>query len=294
MTHKRRMFPPTSMLVAFEAVARTGSFTLAAKELSLTQSAISRQVRALEKQLDCALLVRSNRRVKLTTPGQEYVDDIRAALRTIRDATIKVITKRPDNVLRIATLPTFGTRWLMPRIADFVAKNPEITLNFTTRIGRFDLVADNLDLAIYHGSPDWPNVNCTLLMNETLVPVVSLAIAKDNGIKSPKDILRFKLLSLHSRPEAWENWFEAQGIHGSENSGMSFEHFSTLSQACIAGVGVALMPEFLIEPELERQDLVRVGPRIQNDSAYYVALPVGRGPSKAAEMFKTWLLEEVN
>jgi LysR family glycine cleavage system transcriptional activator len=95
-----------------------------------------------------------------------------------------------------------------------------------------------------------------------------------------------------SRPSAWKNWFKSQGITVAKEPGMSFEHFSTLSQACIAGIGVALMPEFLIEPELERQDLVQVGASVVNVSAYYVAQPVRRVPNKAADLFKSWLLEE--
>lgn len=150
MKHQRRFIPSTSALTAFESVARTGSFTLAAQELSLTQSAVSRQVRGLEEQLDCALFDRNSRKVELTEAGRLYVGEVGQALQTIRDATIQVVTKRSEKVLNVAILPTFGTRWLMPRISRFVANYPDITLNFTTRIGRFDFIADDLDIAIYH------------------------------------------------------------------------------------------------------------------------------------------------
>ncbi|MGR3659722.1 MAG: LysR family transcriptional regulator [Paracoccaceae bacterium] len=292
MKNQRRLIPSTSALAALEAVARTGSFTLAAQELSLTQSAVSRQVKGLEEQLDCALFDRTSRKVELTDAGQHYVGEIQQALQIIRDATIQVVTKRQEQVLNIAVLPTFGTRWLMPRISRFVAKYPNVTLNFTTRIGRFDFITDDLDVAIYHGFPDWPNVKCTLLMNETLVPVASHDFKKTNTITSPQDLLQFQLLSMHSRPSAWQNWFKSQGISVSQEAGMSFEHFSTLSQACLAGIGVALIPEFLIELELERQDLVQIGARVQSESAYYVAQPMQRNPNKAADLFKFWLLEE--
>lgn len=292
MKNQRRLIPSTSALTSLEAVARTGSFTLAAQELSLTQSAVSRQVRGLEEQLDRALFDRNSRKVELTEAGHLYVAEVQRALQVIRDATIQVVTKRQEQVLNIAFLPTFGTRWLMPRISGFVAQYPDITLNFTSRIGRFDFITDNLDVAIYHGSPDWPNVKCTLLMNETIVPVVSRAFRDEHTINTPHDLLRIQHLSMHSRPSAWKNWFKSQGISITNESGMSFEHFSTLSQACIAGIGVALMPEFLMESELERQDLVQVGASIVNESAYYVAQPVQRAPNKAADLFKSWLLEE--
>lgn len=292
MKHQRRLIPSTSALVAFESVARTGSFTLAAQELSLTQSAVSRQVRGLEELLDCALFDRNSRKVELTEAGRLYVGEVQQALQIIRDATIQVVTKRPEKVLNVAILPTFGTRWLMPRISGFVAKYPDITLNFTTRIGRFDFIADDLDIAIYHGLPDWPNVNCTLLMSETVVPVASPVFRDANEISSPQDLLSVQRLSMHSRPTAWKNWFKSQDIDLSNNSGMFFEQFSTMSQACVAGIGVALMPEFLIEPELKKQELVRIGASVVNDSAYYVAQPVQHGLNKTAELFKEWLLFE--
>lgn len=156
MQNQRRLIPSTSALTALEAIARTGSFTLAAQELSLTQSAVSRQIRGLEDQLDCVLFERNSRRVELTEVGHLYVDEIQRALQVIRDATIQVVTKRQEQVLNVAILPTFGTRWLMPRISGFVAKYPDITLNFTTRIGRFDFIADDLDVAIYHACRTGP------------------------------------------------------------------------------------------------------------------------------------------
>lgn len=292
MKNQRRFIPSTSALIAFEAVAKTGSFTLAAQELSLTQSAVSRQVRGLEEQLDCALFDRNNRMVELTEAGHLYFGEVRRALQIIRDATLQVVTKRPEQVLNVAILPTFGTRWLMPRISGFVAKYPDVTLNFATRIGQFDFIANDIDVAIYHGSPDWPNVKCTLLMNETIIPVGSKAFGDEHTSGNPQDLLGAERLSMHSRPSAWKNWFKSQGIDIVKETGMSFEHFSTLSQACIAGIGVALMPKFLIEPELERQDLVQVGASLVNESAYYVAQPVQRTPNKVADLFTSWLLEE--
>lgn len=292
MKNQRRLIPSTSALAALEAVARCGSFTLAAQELSLTQSAVSRQVRGLEAQLDCALFKRSNRKVELTVAGHLYVGEVQQALQIIRDATLKTIAKGQDQVLNIAILPTFGTRWLMPRISGFVAQYPDITLNFTTRIGRFDFSADGLDIAIYHGLPDWPDVDCTLLMRETVVPVVSPSFRRDNPVATPRDLLRLPRLSMHSRPTAWLNWFQAQGITLEEENGMSFEHFATLSQACIAGVGVALMPGFLIEPELARRVLVQIGQSVVNDSAYYVARPAKLPGNTAARLFEQWLMKE--
>ncbi len=275
----RQFIPSTAELLAFDAVARLGSFSLAAKELSLTQSAVSRQVAALEAALRAKLFDRSNRRVTLTKTGRQYADEISQALRIIRDATLQIVTNRQDQVLNIAVLPTFGTRWLMPRISGFVAQHPDITLNFTTRIGQFDFTSQGLDIAIYHGLPDWEGVDCTLIMAETMVPV---AAADFSG-----RIEDAQKLTLHSRPDAWQNF------GGNTGAGMTFEHFATLSQACIVGIGVALMPEFLIEPELARGDLKAVGDRFVNDAAYYIAEPQKPAQNAAAEKFKNWVLAQV-
>ncbi len=228
----------------------------------------------------------------LTRIGKSYVDRVRPALGGIRDATFDVVSGQRDNVLRIATLPTFGTRWLMPRIGGFVASHPDITLNFTTRIGAFDLVADDLDLAICHGRPDWPGIECVRLLDEVVVPVLSRTLLAGGAIESAVDILRFQLLSLHSRPDAWDRWFAAEGVETNVKEGMSFEHIASLSQACIAGVGVALVPEFLIEAELKRGDLVRVGAPLSDDTAYYVAVPSEHAGNRLAGQFRSWLLKE--
>jgi DNA-binding transcriptional LysR family regulator len=292
MTYQRRFIPTTSALIAFEAVARNGSFTRAAEEMALTQSAVSRQVRALEEQLDCVLFERGNRQVSLTDAGRRYATEISKALMTIRDASIQVSGDGHNQVLNLAILPTFGTRWLMPRIPRFVARHPGITLKFATRIGRFDFAADGLDAAIYHGLPDWPGVRCTLMMREVVVPVASPEFVARNPCMAPADLLKYPRLAMKSRPDAWRKWFESNGIEARDDTGMSFEQFSTVAQACIGGMGVALMPEMLITRELDMRELVPVGKGVLNDEAYYFAEPVRNNPSRAAEHFRQWLLDE--
>lgn len=294
MTYRRRLIPSTSALIAFEAVARNGSFTKAAQEMSLTQSAVSRTVQALEEQLGYRLFDRNGRRVELTDAGRSYAREISQALMTIRDATIKLVSNRQDQVLNLAILPTFGTRWLMPRIPRFVSRHPGITLNFTSRIGQFDFAAENLDAAIYHGRPDWPGVQCTLLMREAVVPVASPEFVAQNAGLSPGALLRLPRLAMKSRPTAWARWFERHGFEAPEGAGMSFEHFSTLAQACIAGMGIALMPEFLIARELDQRELIPVGESVMNDEAYYFAEPALRNSNAAAALFRQWLLDELD
>jgi DNA-binding transcriptional LysR family regulator len=126
------------MLMAFDAAARAGSFTAAAQELNVTQGAVSRQISALENQLGIQLFERDHKPLRLTTVGKVYAAEIHTALQSIRNASLAAITKPQTGILNLAILPTFGTRWLMPRFPSFLEKNPEITVNFVTKLSPCD------------------------------------------------------------------------------------------------------------------------------------------------------------
>lgn len=293
MSQPRRLLPSTSALAAFEAVARRGSFTEAAEELSLTQGAVSRQIRQLEDQLGAALFERTSRHVELTPQGRLYAEAVGGALQTIRQASIRVMAGSGHQVLRLAVLPTFGSRWLMPRISSFLRANPGITLDLVSRIGRIDLKAEGIDAAIQNGAMDWPGAVCLPLMSENLIPVASPAFLRDHPITRPEDMAGLPLLHLHSRPEAWSEWFRAQGLARPRGPGMLLEQFSAAAQACIGGVGLGLMPDFLIRPELEAGDMVAVGPSMPNRQGYYLVYPNEALPGAPAERFRDWLLAEL-
>jgi DNA-binding transcriptional LysR family regulator len=290
----RRLLPSTSALAAFESVARLGSFSAAADELALTQGAISRQISGLEEQLGISLFDRSSRGVALTEPGRAYAKAIGAALSQIRAASLQAMTKRHGDTLNLAMLPTFGTRWLLPRIPRFVAAHPEITLNFATRIGIFDFERDGLDVAIHIGQPNWPGADCTFLMDEMVAPVCSPAFLAANPVHEPADLMKLPLLHMASRPGGWAHFFESLGVDGVPAQGMRFEQFSSVGQACSAGLGVALMPLFLIESELKNGDLVQALPReVRSPSSYYVVAPITRMDFRPIALFRAWLIEEV-
>ncbi|MDO1584268.1 LysR family transcriptional regulator [Rhizobium oryzicola] len=290
----RRLLPSTSALAAFESVARLGSFSGAADELSLTQGAISRQISGLEEQLGILLFERSSKGVSLTEPGRAYAKAIGAALSQIRAASLQVMTKRHGDTLNLAMLPTFGTRWLLPRIPRFVAKHPEITLNFATRIGIFDFERDGIDFAIHIGQPDWPGAECTFLMDEMVAPVACPSFLAANPISAPADLLALPLLHMASRPGAWAQFFESQGVTGAPGEGMRFEQFANVAQACGAGLGVALMPLFLIEAELRSGELVQaLSLQVRSPSSYYAVAPITKMEFRPVALFRAWLLEEV-
>ncbi|ESX39212.1 LysR family transcriptional regulator [Mesorhizobium sp. LSHC432A00] len=289
MNVQRRLLPSTSALAAFEAVARLGSFTAAAQELDLTQGAVSRQIALLEEQFGRRLFERDSRNVRLSTAGEIYAEAVRAALGQLRDAALGLMSNRHSGMLNLAILPTFGTRWLMPLIPDFVAENPDITINFVTRIGRFDFARERLDAAIHHRSEEH-----TSELRETVMPVVSPDFLASRDITTAADISRLPLLHMATRPGAWGEWFEEQGLSAPIGPGMQFEQFGTVAQACMAGLGVALLPQVLIAGELQRGQLVQApGQPMQSRSAYYLVVPNDKRGHPPVVSFRDWLLGQV-
>lgn len=287
----RRHLPNMPALLAFDAVARTGSFTAAGNDLALTQSAVSRQVAQLETQLGVSLLTRHTRRTDLTDAGRLYATRVRSALDLLGQGALEALGQAPERGLRLAILPTFGTRWLMPRIPRFVRRHPDVTLHFSTRIGQFDLAAEGIDAAIHSGRGDWSGARLTLLMDEYLMPVASPEMRSTPLSTAP-------LLGLTSRPSAWSDWWGSQGLPDTPpRASMRFEQISTLAQAAAAGMGVALLPAFLIRPELESGALEQMGDETRSGYGYYFAEPAtGVAPAlrQTVNQLREWLITETD
>ena len=289
----RRFLPPLPLLSAFEAAARLGSFTAAAQELDLTQGAVSRQIRALEDLIGTPLFHREKQRVRLTTAGENYAAEIREALKRIATATIGFRANPAGGTLNLAILPTFGVRWLAPRLPAFQQAHPGITINLHTRLNPFDFEFESIDAAIHYGANHWPGACTALLMTETVVPACSAAFRAAHGITSARDLTRTPLLHLASRPDAWDQWFRANGVAGDNAPGMLFDQFAMAAQGASAGLGVALLPRFLIERELASGELVIAIDRpMTSEGAYYLAWPPTREDYPPLAAFREWLVRE--
>jgi LysR family glycine cleavage system transcriptional activator len=294
MSIPKRFLPPMHVLIAFEAAARLGSFTAAAGELNLTQSAVSRQIRLLEEILGAELFVRERQTVRLTQAGSTYAQELSDALRRIANATLGFKANPHGGTLNLAILPTFGTRWLAPRLPEFVAAYPGITINLLTRLQPFDFQMENVDAAIHYGLPDWPGANLDFLMSETVVPACSSALREHYQFQTAADLLKAPLLHLVSRPDAWERWFNANGVDNVKIHGMLLDQFALITQAAISSLGIALLPSFLFKQELDRGDLVvALGSPCPNTEAYYLACPAGRCDYPPLIAFRQWLQEEI-
>lgn len=289
----RRFLPSLPLLAAFEAAARTGSITQAASELSLTQSAVSRQIKALEGQLGVELFVREKQKIRLTLGGQVYAREVREALGKISNASLNLLADPAGGTLTLAVPPTFGARWLVPRIPRFLERHPQVSLNILSRLTRFDFRQDVIDAAIHFGAPPWSGAEMALLRTETVVPVCAPALAARHRFREPCDIREAPLLHLTSRPDAWEHWMRRHGVDDRAVYGMLFDQFSTLFEAAAAGLGVALLPEFLFEEDLRNGRIVAALPLPhQASDAYYLCWPDDREAHRPLALFRDWLLEE--
>ena len=294
MLGPRRFLPSLSHLQAFEAAARTGSVTTAARELNLTQSAVSRQIKALEDQLEVELFHRERQTIRLTPGGETYAREVRDALRKIGTASMNLRANPHGGTLNLAILPTFGTRWLAPRLPDFLKENPGITLNLTTRLTVFDFALEPMDAAIHIGSGQWRGAETVLLRHEIVVPACSPELASQYDFREAADLRRAPLLHITTRPDAWERWLRQHGVPDEHVHGMLFDQFATLAQVARSGLGVALLPVFLIEDELRTGQLVRALPdgEMQSAESYYLAWPHERAAHPPLVAFRDWLLAQ--
>jgi LysR family glycine cleavage system transcriptional activator len=196
--------------------------------------------------------------------------------------------------LNLAVLPTFGTRWLIPRMGGFTARHPAISINLSARLIPFDFQEEPFDAAIHHGEPYWPGAICEHLMDEDVVPVVSPAYKRKLGLVGARDLVRATLLQQATRPMLWADWFKAAGIDEVDAlRGPRFEQFSMVAQAAVAGLGVALVPRFLAAEEVsEGKLLVLRSHTLSGTGGYYLVYPESRAQAPLVRSFREWILAE--
>jgi DNA-binding transcriptional LysR family regulator len=294
MIAPRRFLPSVPALQALEAVDRLGSATAAAEELSLTQSAVSRQMQALEAQLGVTLLSRARRQLELTPAGTRYAADIRAALQQIAQASLNLQSDPGGGAVNLAILPSFGMRWLVPRLPRFAAAHPEVTINMTTRLEQFNFASQPFDAAITFGDGKWPGTRRLHLADETVVPVAHPALLAGKDIRAAQDLLRLPLLHIQTRPRAWPQWFTANGVESTTITGTYYDQFTTIIQAALHGLGVALLPDYLIGADLSEGRLaIAVGGPTRSAGAYWLVWPEDKDADKGLCRFRDWLAVEM-
>lgn len=290
----RRKIPSTTALICFEAAARHESFTKAAQELSLTQGAVCRQIGGLEEFLNVELFRRSRRGVKLTEAGLSYSRRVATQLDAVERDTLSVMGQQGANVIELAVVPTFGTQWLLPRLKDFQQRHPDVTVNLTNRTRPFLFADTNFDAAIYFGDADWSGTQSHRLMGENPVPVCSPSLLGKHEKLDPQTIAQLPLLQQTTRPYAWRQWFNSLEMNVARDmTGPRYELFSMLAQAAMHEMGVALIPPFLIQRELEERRLVIANPHgLSSIKAYHLMIPERKVESASLRAFRDWLVTE--
>ena len=300
MTRPRVNLPSTTMLRVFDATARYLSFTRAAEELFLTQSAVSKQVKALEDQLGRALFTRGNRGLVLTPTGEAYYRDMSPLLAAMERATERVMDCRDVTKLTLHVFATLGEKWLLDRFPRFVQAHPQIEVVFTPMLSSDGVKQLALDGDFRFGNGLWPgHVSDYLFGREMLLVASPALLTKLGGLSTPTDILRFPWLQHFQVPHAWDELIESvPELAASVKAGpvpqtSMYEFYNVLIRAVISGLGLALIPRIWIASELAAGLLcnpLSIG--VKSKYGYYFVVPEHQAELASVSIFRAWLAEE--
>ncbi len=297
MNNLRDALPPLSSLLAFEAAARHQNFTAAAEELHRTQSAISRQISALEKDLGISLFHRRHRIVSLTPEGRALQDAVSEGLGHIANRTREIKGAGDIETLTIATGESTGSFWLMPRLTAFRAAHPSIQTKLSVQSTTQEISHTDADVYLLYGKGNWPGLRSTWLMPETLKPVCSPTYLEGRKINTLSDLTKADLLHLETSSltwVSWSRWFKDLGIvpDGPLN-GPIFTTYTHLMQACTGGQGIAMGSLPLVEGYLETGALVALTDEVVHpEDAYFMCIGQGAEKKPHVRTFVSWIMRE--
>jgi len=287
--------PSLNGLRAFEAAARHLSFTLAASELNVTQTAISHQIRRLEEELGIRLFIRQNRALALTPEARDYLPGVRAAFNDLRLATDRLLRKDDDKVLTVSTLASLAAKWLLPRLTDFQEQHPGIDVRITTSTSLVDFQRDNVDAAIRYGRGQWPGLRADWLMADELFPVCSPSLLRgDRPLRQPEDLKGYPLLhTSNANSDDWRLWLTAAGLPAdiARQPGITFDMIFMTIQAAIDGIGVAMGRTSYVKDDIAKGRLVvpfKIA--LPADAGFYLVAPEGRREAPKLVAFRQWLV----
>ena len=285
--------PPLAALRVFEAVSRHMSFTAAARELHVTQGAVSHQIRALESWLGFELFQREGRALTLRRGVRPYADAIAAAFQQIAVQTDALRQARSHEILTVRGYTTFLVRWLIPRLPAFQAAHPEVEIRLEASADAVDFRRDQADVAILYGNGAWPELKADLLFRDELVPVCSPQLAGKRRAKlTPAKLLELPLLHLNARRRDWPDWIDMVGLaREPDRRDMHFEDLSIVYQCAIDGLGVAMGQRKYLADEIAHGRLVvPVDRPLTRNAGYYLVCPKESAADPKIERFRSWLL----
>ena len=289
----KRLCPTISELNAFHAAAKHLAFTMAAKELCVTQSAISRHIAGLEEYLGQKLFLRKTTGLELTEAGATYLNATRPAMAALESATAQLMSNGGDGgALNLSVPPTFATQWLFPRLGHFKRALPQVTLNFVRYEHAHDFSNPHgFDAAIQYGYGNWPSANARYLIGMETSIVCSRQLRDSLGLHTPDDLARATLLQHIEVPLAWHDWMLAHQCDTSGSRfGPGFNQYSLIIRAAVSGFGVGIVPTCVAEDELQAGSLIEpFGKRYQSAQGYYLCAPTSRTNLSSYKLVSAWL-----
>jgi LysR family transcriptional regulator, glycine cleavage system transcriptional activator len=286
--------PQITALRSFEVAARCLSFTQAARQLNVTQGAVSHQVKGLEELLGVRLFHRERQQLRLTESGQGYLPFVREAIDRLKAGADFLAARENSGVLTVSVSPNFAAKWLVNRMGDFVQNQPDIDLRITASLQHVDFDSNDVELAVRHGHGDWPDLHVTKLAREEIFPVCSPELLRTTAaIRTPADLKDHVLLHDASRDD-WPLWFAAAGLDAIDVSrGPGFDQTSIVIDAAIAGQGVALARSALAAHDIRTGKLVRLFDiSLPAPYGYYIVGPKSNAAQPKIVRFRNWLLAE--
>jgi LysR family glycine cleavage system transcriptional activator len=284
--------PSTAALACLESSARLGSFTAAARELHLTQGAVSRQVIGLEQRLGTPLFLRRKQQLQLTDAGRAYLEEVGPLLQRLERATANVIALQGrGGALSVCVSASLGSYWLIPRLPAFTREHPEITLNLATRVGPADFASMAIDASIEFGDGQRPMLRNDFILPLQLSPYASPAWIAQHGRRIGEATPRRLLIRHTTVPEAWGGWFEAAGVAADPGQeGPRYDLMSMALNAATAGIGAVLLPEFMAEDAVAQGRLKRLSKRSwRAPRSYHMVYPEAAARLPSLRAFLEWL-----
>ncbi|RZJ20209.1 MAG: LysR family transcriptional regulator, partial [Haliea sp.] len=260
-----------------------------------TQSAVSKQIQELERTVGMALFERVRQRMALTPAGQRYADAVRPLLLQIETATFDLMTSADGGgALHLSVLPTFGAKWLIPRLPLFQQAHPKITLHFVPYVQGYDFHRADLDCSILFGDGHWPGAVAHYLAGREVVLIAPPSGARRPRLRKPADVVGQTLIQHISVPWAWSHWFTARGIEGvNALAGPQMDQYHSLIRAVSAGMGLALVPRCLVQDDITAGTVsAPLDDDFVDTPGYWLCHPEARAHLPALEGFKAWLLAE--
>ncbi|MCV3735409.1 LysR substrate-binding domain-containing protein (plasmid) [Rhizobium sp. TRM96647] len=295
----RRLLPSAASLIVFEAAGRYLNFTHAAKELGMTQAAVSYAIRGLEDQLGVLLFHRAHRAVALTDAGERFHTEVSVGLARIQKSAEDIRAKGREVNVTLAASTAFASMWMLPRLARLREDLPEIDLRIQTSVRDLDLEEEPIPLGIRGGDPAaWPRYHAALLAPEVINAVASPAFIEAHGMpQAPEDLLRLPLIHLEEPVRQacdWPEWFASAGLRFPARSRrLTINDYVLVIQAVLAGEGIALGWQHLISRQVKSGALVPIGTHVlETGLAFYVVWPRSRELNSQAQRVRDWLLDE--